>query len=270
MIQRFQKAPRRLSVSLRSSTSLPAAIVLAGAGLLVTGCAGADGAATEETTVTVLAAASLTQSFTAIGTAFEQANPGVRVVFSFGPSSGLVSQVIEGAPADVLATANTATMQTAVDAGVVSTPQAFASNSLTIAVPAANPANISDLAGLAEPGVLVAVCEPQVPCGAAAQEVIAASGLPIEPVTFDIDVKAVLTKVILDEVDAGMVYATDVRAAGNDVIGISIPADISASVTYPIAGSTATGVPELTERFLDFVMSPPAQEILTQSGFGSP
>jgi molybdate transport system substrate-binding protein len=253
-----------------SSLSIPVAIAFAGAGLLVTGCAGADDTAAEETTVTVLAAASLTESFTAIGAAFEQANPGVRVAFSFGPSSGLVSQVIEGAPADILATADTATMQTAVDAGVVAAPRGFASNSLAVVVPAANPAGIVDLAGLAEPGVLVAVCEPQVPCGAVAQEVIAASGLPIEPVTFDIDVKAVLTKVILDEVDAGMVYATDVRAAGDDVIGIDIPADISTSVTYSIAGSTTTSVADLTGRFLDFVMGAPAQRILAQAGFGSP
>ncbi len=270
MRQRSTVATKLLSISRGSSLSLPAAIVLAGAGLVVTGCGDADDAAAQESTVTVLAAASLTESFTAIGRAFEQANPGVWVELSFGPSSGLVSQVIEGAPADILATANTATMQTAEDAGVVSTPQAFASNSLTIAVPAANPANISDLAGLGEPGVLVAVCEPQVPCGAAAQQVITASGLPIEPVTFDIDVKAVLTKVILDEVDAGMVYATDVRAAGDDVIGITIPADATANVTYPIAVVEGADVADAAQRFIDFVMSPPAQEILAQSGFGSP
>lgn len=261
---------KRPPVSMGFPLSIPAAIVLAGAGLLVAGCGGADDAAKDETIVTVLAAASLTESFSEIGVAFEQVNPGARVVFSFGPSSGLVSQVIEGAPADILATADTVTMQTAVDAGVVAAPAVFASNSLAIAVPAANPANISDLTGLAKPGVLVAVCEPQVPCGAGAQKVITASGLPIEPVTFDTDVKAVLTKVILDEVDAGMVYATDVKAAGDDVIGIAIPTDIAASVSYSISAITASTGGDLTELFLEFMMSAAAQSILAQAGFGPP
>ena len=244
--------------------------IVACAAAPVVACAPQGGSSEGRVTVTVLAAASLTDGFTEIGTAFEQENPGVEVLFSFGPSSGVVNQVIEGAPADVLATANEVTMDRAVDAGVVGAARAFATNSLIVAVPATNPANISDLAGLAEPGLLVAVCEPQVPCGAAAQQVIDASGLPIQPVTFEVDVRAVLTKVVLDEVDAGMVYTTDVAAAGDAVIGIEIPANLASAVTYPIAAVADTGVPEEAQRFIDFVLSSRAQRILAEAGFGSP
>lgn len=243
--------------------------VLTGTALLV-GCAPAEGGADADATVVVLAAASLTGAFTEIGAAFEQVNPDVEVIFSFGPSSGLAAQLIEGAPADVLATANEATMSMAIDAGAVGPASAFATNVLAIAVPVANPAGIVDLAGLAEPGVLVAVCEPKVPCGTAAAQVIADSGLPIRPVTYDIDVKSVLTKVILDEVDAGLVYATDVAAAGDDVLGIALPADVAVDVTYPIAVATQTNQPDLAGRFRDFVLSASAQDALRQAGFGPP
>ena len=235
--------------------------------LAASGCGG--GAADATDTVTVLAAASLTEGFTQIADAFEQANPGVRVVISFGPSSGLVSQVIEGAAADVLATANESTMAAAVGAGVVGAPRVFATNALAIAVPASNPAGITDMAGLAAPGVLVAVCEPQVPCGVAAEQVIAASGLAIEPVTYEIDVKSVLSKVVLDEVDAGFVYATDIAAAGADVVEVAIPADSEVSVAYPIAVLAEPEQPEMAKAFVDFVLGEQGQGILAGFGFGS-
>ena len=246
--------------------------MLAGAGALVVlaACGGSAQGTGGDATVTVLAAASLTESFTEIGAAFEAANPGVRVVFSFGPSSALVSQLIQGAPADVVATASASTMKSAVDASVVDTPREFASNSLLIAVPASNPAGITGIAGLAAPGVLVAVCEPQVPCGAAAQQVIGASGLPIQPVTFEPDVKAVVTKVSLDEVDAGMVYATDVTAAGGQVIGIPLPVELDVSVSYAIAAVSVSPVPDRARAFVDFVGGARAQRILAEAGFGPP
>lgn len=234
---------------------------------LLVGCATSGGQSTE---VTVLAAASLSDSFTEIGGLFEELNPGVTIVMSFGPSSGLVSQVIEGAQADVIATANASTMAQAQDAGVVGQPRIFATNALAIAVPAGNPAGITDILGLADPGVLIAVCEPRVPCGEAAQQVITASGLAIEPVTYEIDVKAVLSKVIVDEVDAGFVYATDVIAAGDDVRGVAIPADIGVSVAYPIAVVADASQADVARRFVDFVMSERAQQILAESGFGAP
>lgn len=242
-----------------------AAIMIVIPAAMTTACAQPDD---EVTTVTVLAAASLTESFTEIREAFQQANPDIEVEISFGPSSGLVSQVLEGVGADVLATANTATMEQAVQGGFVEQPVTFAANSLTVAVPAGNPAGIEDFVDLTRPGVLVAVCEPSVPCGDAAQQVMAASGLPIEPVTYELDVKAVLAKVILDEVDAGMVYVTDVVAAGSRVREVMIPADISESLSYPIASIVDAPQDEAGQRFIDFVLGEQAQSILAADGFG--
>ena len=242
-----------------------AAIMIVFSAVMTTACAPQEDGVP---TVTVLAAASLTESFTEIQEAFQEANPDIEVQISFGPSSGLVSQVVEGVEADVLATANTATMEQVVQDGSVQQPVTFATNSLTVAVPAANPAGIDDFADLARPGVLVAVCEPRVPCGDAAQQVMAASGLPIEPVTYELDVKAVLAKVILDEVDAGMVYATDVMAAGSRVREVTIPADISVSVSYPIASIIDAPQEEAGQRFIAFVLGEQAQSILAADGFG--
>lgn len=242
-----------------------AAIMIVLPAVMTTACAQQDD---DVATVTVLAAASLTESFTEIREAFQEANPDIEVEISFGPSSGLVSQVLEGVDADVLATANTATMEQAVQGGLVEQPVTFATNSLTVAVPAGNPAGIDDFADLARPGVLVAVCEPRVPCGDAAQQAMAASGLPIEPVTYELDVKAVLAKVILDEVDAGMVYVTDVVAAGSRVREVMIPADISASLSYPIASIVDAPQDEAGQRFIAFVLGEQAQSILVADGFG--
>lgn len=242
-----------------------AAIMIVLPAVMTTACAQQDD---DVATVTVLAAASLTESFTEIREAFQEANPDIEVEISFGPSSGLVNQVLEGVDADVLATANTATMEQAVQGGSVQQPVTFATNSLTVAVPAGNPAGIDDFADLARPGVLVAVCDPRVPCGDAAQQVMAASGLPIEPVTYELDVKAVLAKVILDEVDAGMVYVTDVVAAGSRVREVMIPADISESLSYPIASIVDAPQDEAGQRFIAFVLGEQAQSILAADGFG--
>lgn len=264
MTWRSRRPCARLSASLRVTT------VLVVAGATIVGCAGGEDASVDHTTITVLAAASLTESFTQIASAFEQANPGIEVIVSFGPSSGLVSQVVEGVAADVLATANESTMTAAVDAQVVGTPSIFATNSPAIAVPATNPAGITDITGLARPGVLVAMCEPQVPCGSAARQVIEASGLPIEPVTYEMDVKSVLSKVILDEVDAGMVFATDLIAAGDEVLGVPIPQDISTRVGYPIAAITDAQQGAAPADFIEFVLGDAGQDILAQFGFGPP
>jgi molybdate transport system substrate-binding protein len=247
-----------------------AIVGLLGAGLVtaggVAGCAPPDAG---ERTVTVLAAASLTEAFTDIVAAFEGAQPGIDVEVSFGPSSGLVAQVAEGAEADIIATANETTMAAAVDAGIVATPDIFATNSLAVAVPASNPAGISDISDLASPEVLVAACQPRVPCGTAAAEVIDASGLSIAPVTYEVDVKAVLTKVLLDEVDAGFVYATDIAAAGSAVARIDIPAAFAATVTYPVALTLGSGESAAAQAFIDFVLGEQGQRILREYGFGS-
>ena len=220
--------------------------------------------------ITVFAAASLQESFTDIGKAFEAAHPGTKVTFSFGPSSGLAAQITQGAPADVFASASGATMERVVSAGAASGPKPFARNMLAIAVPPKNPARITRLADLARPGVKVALCQPQVPCGVVAAEVLRKSGVAVRPVTLETDVKATLTKVQLGEVDAGLVYVTDVRAAGERVAGVEIPADVNASTTYPIAALTGSGNAATARAFVDTVLSGPGQAVLALAGFTRP
>ncbi len=252
--------------------------------LLLAGC-GSDGsdsasgtdsspeASAEETmelsgTLTVLGAASLTETFDQIKALFEEEHPGVTVQASYGASSTLARQIVEGAPADVFAAANTATMQTVVDAGLTDgEPTIFVRNTLQIAVPADNPAQVKTLADLANPEVTVALCEPQVPCGTASQTVLTAAGLTVTPVTLEQDVKAVLTKVSLGEVDAGLVYRTDVISAGGAVLGIDFPEAEQAINDYPIVALTEAPNPDAATAFVELVLSPEGQAILTKAGF---
>ncbi len=220
--------------------------------------------------ITVLAAASLKESFTAVGKAFEQANPGTTVTFSFGSSSGLAQQIMQGAPADVFASASQKNMQQVVDAKAAADPVPFARNVLEIAVPKDNPAKVTALADLARPGVKVALCQPQVPCGDLARRMLAAAGVTVQPATLESDVKATLTKVRLGEVDAGLVYVTDVKAAGGEVTGIDLPAGADQATTYPIAALTASANPGLAQAFVRFVLSEPGRAELTEAGFRSP
>lgn len=220
--------------------------------------------------ITVLAAASLTEAFTTLGRQFEAAHPGASITFSFGPSSGLATQITEGAPVDVFASASTSTMDGVVAAKAAAAPTVFADNVLEIAVPASNPAGITALADLARPGVTVALCQPAVPCGAGAATVLAAAGLTVTPVTLEADVKATLTKVVLGEVDAGVVYATDVLAAGDTVTGIEIPSDVNAVTSYPIATLAASKNPDLATAFVDYVLSGDGASVLTAAGFRRP
>jgi molybdate transport system substrate-binding protein len=195
---------------------------------------GADGST--GTTLTVYAASSLTSTFTELGKRFEASHDGVEVSFSFGGSSDLVAQIDQGAPADVFASADTATMDRAVAADAVEgDPVAFASNTLEIAVPPDNPARVTSLQDLAEPATTVVVCAPEVPCGAATQKVEEASKVDIEPVSEEQAVTDVLTKVESGEADAGLVYVTDVQAAGDEVEGVTFPESSAAVNTYPIA-----------------------------------
>jgi molybdate transport system substrate-binding protein len=234
------------------------------------GAAGTGSSAHLGGSVTVLAAASLTTSFTAIGTAFESANPGTHVRFSFGASSTLAQQIIQGAPADVFASASTTNMQQVVDAKAASGPVNFARNVLEIAVPPANPAKIATLADLARPGVTVALCQPQVPCGALAQRVLRNAEVTVTPATLEQDVTATLTKVRLGEVDAGLVYVTDIRSAGTAVKGVPIPPDVDAATTYPIAALSAARNAELAQAFVRYVLSDAGRSELARAGFQSP
>lgn len=220
--------------------------------------------------ITVFAAASLTQAFTTLGTQFEQANPSATITFNFGPSSSLATQITEGAPADVFASASVQTMDAVLAADAAGTPAPFARNVMEIAVPPDNPAGITALADLADPAVKVALCQPDVPCGAVAATVFASAGIVVTPITLEADVKATLTKVLLGEVDAGVVYVTDVLAAGGEVTGIEIPADVNASTNYPIAALTDSKTPDLAQGFVEFVLSAQGAAVLTEAGFQQP
>jgi molybdate transport system substrate-binding protein len=232
---------------------------------------GSSGSSAAGTTLTVFAASSLTATFTELGKRFEASHPGVRVRLSFGGSSDLVAQVQQGAPADVLATADTATMaKTVASSDVQGKPADFASNTLQIAVPPDNPAQVADLADLAAPGTRTVVCAPQVPCGAAAHQVEVSSGTTLHPVSEEQAVADVLTKVESGEADAGLVYVTDVRAAGAKVKGIAFPESSAAVNTYPIAALRGSGHADLARAFIDLVTGGAGQRVLRDAGFARP
>jgi molybdate transport system substrate-binding protein len=231
------------------------------------GASSSDGLTGE---ITVFAAASLTGSFTALGTEFEASNPGTKVIFSFGPSSGLATQIMSGAPADVFASASAKNMDQVVAAKAAAAPVTFAKNTMEVAVPPDNPAEITSVQDLATPGVKVVLCAAEVPCGVTARKVFANAKLTVTPVSNEVDVKATLSKVQLGEADAGVVYVTDVLAAGAKVKGIEIPAEVNASTDYPIATLAESKNQALAKAFVDFVLSPQGQIELTAAGFEKP
>lgn len=263
-----------------TATSVAAALLLAACGSSSSGSAGSTASSAPSTAassgaglsgeIVVFAAASLTDSFETLGKQFQEKNPGTTVTFNFGPSSGLATQITEGAPADVFASASGKTMDTVVAAKAAGTPTTFVKNVMEIAVPPGNPAGITQLADLAKPGVKVALCQPDVPCGTVAAKVFANAKLTVKPVTQEADVKATLSKVQLGEVDAGVVYVTDVLAAGDKVKGIEIPADVNASTSYPIATLTASKNAALAQAFVDYVLSADGAAVLTEAGFQKP
>jgi molybdate transport system substrate-binding protein len=221
-------------------------------------------------TITVFAAASLTESFTQLGKQFEAAHPGDTVKFSFGPSSGLAEQITSGAPADVFASAAPGNMDDVVSAGDASSPQNFAKNTMEVATPPDNPGNVESVKDLADDSVKVALCQPQVPCGVVAAEVFKNVGITVKPVTLQPDVKSVLTQVETGNVDAGMVYVTDVQAAGSKVNGVTIPASDNASTLYPIATINSSKHKSIAQAFMNYVLSPAGQQVLKAAGFESP
>ena len=221
-------------------------------------------------TITVFAASSLKETFTEIGKQFEAAHPGDTVKFSFGASSTLATQITSGAPADVFASAAPKNMDTVVSAGDASNPQNFAKNTAEIAVPPSNPASVTSVNDLAKSSVKVALCEPQVPCGVVAAKVFKNAGIKVTPVTLQPDVKSVLTQVELGNVDAGVVYVTDVKAAGSKVKGVTIPASQNASTLYPIAAISASKELAIAQAFVAYVLSPAGQQVLAVAGFEKP
>ncbi|WP_281918350.1 molybdate ABC transporter substrate-binding protein [Nocardia sputorum] len=222
-------------------------------------------------TVTVFAAASLTETFGELGKQFEAAHPGVEVVYSYGASSALAQQIIQGAPADVFASAAPKNMQQVRDKGEVATaPVTFVRNRLQIAVPKGNPGRISGLADFGKTEPKFALCAEQVPCGAAAAKVFETGGITPQPDTREQDVKAVLTKVTLGEVDAALVYRTDVEAAGDKVEGIDFPESAAAINDYPVAPLAHAPNAAAAAAFVDFVTSEKAKPVFVAAGFDTP
>ncbi|WP_229401665.1 molybdate ABC transporter substrate-binding protein [Micromonospora okii] len=252
----------------RPPAALAAAVVL----LLAAGCngpgAGGDGAGGR---LTVLAAASLTESFTRLGAEFEAAHPGTTVTLSFAGSAALATQINQGAPADVFAAASPDTMRTVTDAGDADgEPVTVARNQLVIAVPEGNPRRVAGLADLTRPGVKVALCAEQVPCGAAARTALGAAGVALTPVTLERDVKGALSKVRLGEVDAALVYRTDATAAASDVDAVEFPESARAVNDYPVVVLRRAGNPAAAREFVAYVRSERGRAALTAAGFQPP
>jgi molybdate transport system substrate-binding protein len=235
-----------------------------------TGTPGATPVAELSGTLTVFAAASLTETFDALAEEFERQHPSVEVVVNYGGSAALAQQIVSGAPADVFAAASEATMQTVVDEGRAADPVAFATNTLELVVPAGNPGAVTGLPDLARPELAIALCDPVVPCGAAAEKLLAAVGVAPAPDTLEADVKAVVTKVRLGEADAGLVYVTDVRAAGGDVEGIAIPEAATAVNVYPVSPIAGSSSPEAAVAWIAMLTGPEGRRVLTEAGFGEP
>ncbi|MEO6115597.1 MAG: molybdate ABC transporter substrate-binding protein [Pseudolysinimonas sp.] len=260
-------------------TIRPALIaVAASAALLLAACSTPSAKPTATQTadsltgsLTVVAAASLTEVYGDLVARFQKAHPHVAVTEIFGGSSALAAQIVQGAPADVFATANEATMKTVTDANLADeTPVVYATNVLTLVVPPTNPAHVTTVADLAKSGVKVALCDKTVPCGSAAITLLAAEHLTVTPVTLETDVKAVLTKVELNEVDAGLVYVTDAKSAGNKVKQLAVPDAANVINRYPIvvlAGSTNKAA---ARAFQSFVLSTTGLTALKNAGFGAP
>lgn len=252
----------------RAAVAAAVAAVLA----VTAGCgSGGTGAPGGPRTVTVFAAASLTGVFGELERRFEQANPGVDVVFNFAGSSGLARQITQGAPADVFASADERNMATVTEAGLAAGPPVvFATNTLQIATAPQNPQRIGALADLARPGLRTVLCAPQVPCGSASGAVERAAGVDIAPVSEEQDVKAVLNKVATGNADAGLVYRTDVAASGGRVRGVDFAQASQAVNAYPTAVLRDARDADAARRWVAFVTGEQGRQVLTAAGFGTP
>ena len=259
-----------------------AALALAGAGLA--GCSSSSSPSTGSTassssasaqalsgTITVFAAASLQKTFTALAKTFEADHPGTTVKFSFNGSDTLATQITQGAPADVFASANQSTMTTVQKAGdTTGTPTVFVKNTLEIAVPPGNPKGIKTLADLAKSGIKVAECAATVPCGSAAVKALAAAKVKLTPVTYETEVTGALTKVELGEVDAALVYHSDIVGADGKVDGVVFSTASDAVNSYPIDVLKGSTNPTLAQAFETFILSSSSEQYLLKAGFQAP
>lgn len=248
------------------SPGIGAAVAMAAA-LALAGC-GSSSEGSEDRELTVFAAASLTDTFTELAEEFEKDHPGVKVTTSFGGSSDLVAQIEDGAPADVFASADTKNMDKLGD--LAAAPEDFAANTLEIATPPGNPAGITGFQDLAEPGTKVVVCAAEVPCGNATAQMEEETGVDIEPVSEEQSVSDVLAKVTSGDADAGLVYVTDVKAAGDTVTGVDFDEADQVVNTYPISTIDGSDDADLAQEFVDLVLSETGQKVLTDAGFSQP
>jgi molybdate transport system substrate-binding protein len=221
-------------------------------------------------TITVFAAASLTAAYTTIGTDFEKSHPGTMVTFTFSGSSTLVSQIQQGAVGDIFASADQPNMQKLINAGLTAeSPIVFAHNDLEIVVGKGNPKHITSLVDLARSGLVVVLCAPAVPCGRYAAQSLRKAGVTVNPASEEADVKAVLSKVALNEADAGIVYVTDVKAAGAAVEGVAIAPALNVVAEYPIVILKDSQNRALARAFVSYVLTD-GRRILARYGFINP
>jgi molybdate transport system substrate-binding protein len=238
------------------------------AAVLIASVAGCSGAASEGgEPVRVLAAASLADAFEELAARFRTATGGVAVELNFAASSSLREQILAGAPADVFASANEANMSRLVEAGAAVDPVDFVANRLQIAVPPGNAAGVAGLASFAEPELLLGLCAEEVPCGQLARHALSRAGITPSIDTDEPDVRSLLTKVQEGELDAGIVYRSDVLAAGGAVVGIDIPPEANVTTTYPITVLAGAPNPAGGDAFMAFVLSEEGQAILADHGF---
>jgi molybdate transport system substrate-binding protein len=247
-------------------------LAIATVALLLAACAEPNATATPQIKdINVFAAASLTDAFAQAGNAFAKTNTRVRFVFNFGSSSTLATQITNGAPADVFASADEANMQKIVDAKLNDgAPSLFASNRLAIAVAPGNPKSVSSLADLARPDLIVVLAAPTVPAGKYALDSLAKAGVKVTPASQELDVRSVLNKVALGEADAGIVYVTDVLSAGTRVGSVMIPEERQVVARYPIAVIRGAKSAELSRAFVDYLVSDEGQRLLARFGFSRP
>ena len=248
--------------------------VLGAAALLASGCGTGQGGGAGEngkTTLNVYAASSLKETFGVLEKEFESANQNVDVKFNFGGSSTLVQQINEGAPADVFASANEKNMDKLVQAdGAQGKPTLFASNTLQIAVPKGNPKQIKTFKDLAKPDVTLVVCASEVPCGSATEEVEKATKVTLKPKSEEPNVKSVVSKVQANEADAGLVYVTDVKAAADQVDGVTFPEAQQAVNEYPIVATKNSQHADLAKKWVEFVLGEQGRAELEKAGFDVP
>lgn len=269
-------APRtraaRRTVAVTTTALLTVALAACGtsSGSETPAAASSPDVAVEEQTLTVLAAASLRDVFAELAEGFEAEHDGVTVALSFAGSADLADQLLAGSPGDVFASADTKNMDRVVEGGDATDPVVFATNTLTVVVPAGNPGGVTSFADLSREDLKVVVCAAEVPCGSATAKVEAAAGTTVHRVSEEASVTDVLAKVTAGEADAGLVYVTDATLAGDDVEVIDVPETKTVVNTYPIAVTSGAADTALAQEWLDLVTGPVGQAALAKAGFGAP